>query len=111
MIRSLIFNIIKLFISIILQCYMLLTCPFVLPLEESGYKDIILKIIIFLGILLGEWGIYLLYTVRQLEDKKQNKIYTVIYMGINILFLVLILYEYFAQDFVGDILWNRFNGN
>lgn len=96
--KRLIFNIIKLLISITLQCYMILTCPVFLS-HEWGYKDIIAKVITLLGILLGEGGIYLLYTVKPLEDERQNRIYTIVYTIIHIVLFGIIIYAYIRQGF------------
>lgn len=108
--KCLIFNIIKLLMSIVLQCHML-PWFFIFPFPfEWGYKNIISKVIILIGILLGEVGIYLLYTVKPLKNEKHNKIYTPIYIGINIIFFALIMYEYFTQNYVVDFIWNIFYG-
>lgn len=107
--KRIIFHIIKLFTSIVLQCYMLLVCPVVLSLEW-GYKNIISNMITLLGILLGEGGIYLLYTVKPLEDEKQNKIYAKAYIGINIIFFGIHIYECFTCDIIFDFIHNMIYG-
>ena len=99
--KRIIFNIFKLLISIILQCYMILACPAFLS-HEWSYKDIIIKIITLVGIILGEGGIYLLYTVKPLQNKRQNKIYTIIYTGIHIILFGIIIYAYMRQGFTDN---------
>lgn len=107
--RRLVFNIIKLFTSIALQCYMLLVFPVIITLEW-GYKNIISNMITLLGILLGEGGIYLLYTVKPLENEKQNKVYAKAYIGINIIFFGILMYECFTCDIIFDFIHNMIYG-
>lgn len=76
---------------------MILACPALLS-HEWGYKDVIIKIITLVGIILGEGGIYLLYTVKPL----QNKIYTIIYTGIHIILIGIIIYVYMRQGFTDN---------
>lgn len=98
MMKGIFLNIIKLFISIVLQCYMILACPTFLSYGWD-YKDIIAKVITLLGVFLGEWGIYLIYTVKPLKNKKQNSVYTKIYIGINIVLFGILLYAYVRQGY------------
>ena len=91
--RRLLFNIMKLLMSIALQCYMILVIPLYVS-DRQSFENTILNGLI---ILLGEGGIYLLYTMKPLEDKKQNKIYFIVYTGIHIIFFGVLLYGYFRE--------------
>lgn len=94
--RRLFFNITKLFMSIVLQCYMILAIPSFVP-NGWSFKDIIVKVIMLLGILLGEGSISFLYAIKPLESKKQNKIYIIVYAGVQIILFGVLLYEYFRE--------------
>ena len=77
---------------------MILACPAFLSYGWD-FKDIIAKVITLLGIFLGQWGVCLLCTVKPLENEKQNKIYTRIYLGINIVLFGILMYAYLRQGF------------
>ena len=49
---------------------------------------ILFWLIFILAFLLGEGGVFLLYSLKPLEKKTPRIIYTIIYMGINILSIV-----------------------
>lgn len=98
-----IFHIIKILISMVLQYYMLLTCP--MTISMSDYRSIFFDVITLLSILLGEWGVYLLFTLQPKENEKYNKIYAKAYIGINVIFFGMLMYEYFTRDFIGAIIW------
>lgn len=97
--RGRVFNIIKLFMSMVLQCYMILACPWFLS-DGWSCKDIINKVITLLAILSGEGGIYLLYTVKPLENEKQNKVYAKAYIGINIIFFGILMYACLSEGLI-----------
>lgn len=94
--RRLFFNIMKLLMSIVLQCYMILAIPSFLP-NGWGFKDIIIKVIMLLGVLLGEGSIYFLCAIKPLENKKKNKIFTIIYASVQIILFGVLLYGYFRE--------------
>ena len=89
--KGLMFNIIKLFISIVFQYSIFVGAFLFCVLAGSEFYDINLTLfwLIFIpAFLLGEGGVFLLYSVNPLEKKVPRIIYTILYMGINILCIV-----------------------
>lgn len=92
--RTLIFNIVKLLISVVFQYSIFVGAFFycvVAGVEGYNIDTTVFELIFMLAFLLGEGGIFLLYSVKPLEKKRFRIIYTTLYMGINILSVVVFL--------------------
>ncbi|MBO4996630.1 MAG: hypothetical protein J6D02_01380 [Lachnospira sp.] len=110
--KTLIFNIVKLLISVVFQYSIFVGTFLYCTLAGIEFYDIdttVFWIIFILAFLLGEGGIFLLYSVKPLEKKRSRIIYTTFYMGINILSVVIFLLffgaisGFFDNLFIGGI--------
>ncbi|MBO4996467.1 MAG: hypothetical protein J6D02_00525 [Lachnospira sp.] len=85
--KEITFNIIKLLISLVFQ-YSIFMGSFIFAWIAGGecydFNLIVFWLIFILAFLLGEGGIFLLYTVKPLQRKISKIIYCIIYMGIHI---------------------------
>ena len=77
---------------------MILACPVFISCQWDCI-NIITKVVTLLGIFLGEVGIYLFYTLKPLEDERQNKVYTIVYFGIHVVLAAILMYVYVRQGF------------
>lgn len=85
--KSLMFNIIKLLMSLVFQYSIFMgSWCFAACADYSFYSDyeILYWVVFITAFLLGEGGIYLLYTVKPLEKRINRIIYTIVYMGIHV---------------------------
>lgn len=98
--KKLVFNIIKLLVSIVFQYSIFVGALVFGGYAEKYYYDytILYWFVFILLFLLGEVGIYLLYKVKPLEKKVFRIIYTIIYMAIQVLAVLQFIDVFFFID-------------
>lgn len=90
--KNIIFNIIKLLISLIFQYSIFMgSWYFAVYAGYSFYSDyeLLYWVVFITAFLLSEGGIYLLYTVNPLEKRIYQIIYTIVYMGIHVAAIII----------------------
>lgn len=86
-----VFQLIKLIVSMVLQCGIIFSCP----IFYSGG----LSILGLLEMFLGEAGIYLLYSLKPLENRRKNIVYTVVYASVHVVLFSVCIYINLTQPF------------
>lgn len=88
-----IFQIMKLLISMVLQCCIIFSCVIF-------YTDnFVIEMVGLLAIILGEIGIYLLCTLKPLENRKKNIVYIIVYVSVHIVLFSILIYINLTQPF------------